>query len=172
MRLFLPTAVALACSIGATTSPERVGPAPSATPCDPASLKRLLEPALFESFFHCVDSMRRVQYPEGDQDTTHSVDLPRSILPEFLNNLDYDELSAAGVAEMEFQFHIAPKGYADPPTCKDKVSVRFFPDRCYFRLVVSNNFLVPPNWCHGAQVVYGFTIGRDRVLDFYRDEAG
>ncbi len=102
--------------------------------------------------------MRRVQYPEGDQDTTHSVDLPRSMLPEFLNNLDYDELSAAGVAEMEFQFHIAPKGYADPPTCKDKVSVRFFPDRCYFRLVVSNNFLVPPNWCHGAQVVYGFTI--------------
>ncbi len=124
------------------------------------------------SFFHCVDTVRRFQYPKGDQDTTISVDIPRHILHDFLRYLDDDALRLSGEAEMEFQFNIAPKGYIDPAVRKDKVSIRFFPERCRFRMVVSTHFLVPPNWCQGAQVVYGFTIGQDRVLAFYRDEAG
>ena len=140
--------------------------------CDAAGLKRLLEPELFESFFHCVDSMRRVQYPEGDQDTAQSVDVSRAVMKRFLSGLDYTSLEMAGEAEMEFHFNIAPNGYTDPPACKDKVSIHFDPGGCHFRMVVYNTFLVPPNWCTEGTVVYAFTIGRNRVLDFYRDEAG
>ncbi len=140
--------------------------------CEAASLKRLLEPELFECFFNCLDSVRAVQYPEGDQDTTLSVDVSRAVMKRFLSGLDYSALMIRGEADMEFHFNIAPVGYTDPPMCKDKVSIHFDPGSCRFRMVVQNTFLVPPNWCTEGTVVYAFVIGRNRVLDFYRNEAG
>lgn len=172
MRLLLVTIVALACSIGATSGPGRTRPVNAAVTCEAAGLKRLMEPALFESFFHCLDSMRHVQYPNGDQDTTHSVDMNPLVLSTFLERLDYPELISRGEAEMTFQFNIAPAGYSDPPVCTDKVTIQYLPDECAFRMVITSHFLVPPNWCTGQQVVYGFRIGPDRILDFGRNEAG
>ena len=140
--------------------------------CTAADFKRLGDPVIFRSFFNCVDSMRRAQYPLGDQDTTLSVDISPGVMKEFVTGLDYSLLEKTGEAAMEFHFNVAPKGYTDPPACKDKVSVHFDPGSCRFRMVVYNTFLVPPNWCTEGTVVYAFTVGRNRVLDFYRDEAG
>ena len=173
MRLFLPTAMALAWAcMGATTVSDHSPSAPSMAACDAASITRLLEPALFESFFHCVDSMRRVHYPDDDQDTTIAVDLSPYMLEEFLRQVDYDEFQRIGECGVGFQFNIAPKGHRDPPACRDSVWVHFSPERCGFRMVVKSTFLVEPNWCIEHNVSYGFRIGKDRVVDFGRNEAG
>ena len=173
MRLLLLTLLAVSQpGIGPKTGQGKKPTEATRTSCDAASLERLKNPVLFASFFHCVDSMRRVQYPNGEQDTTLSVDITPAVMKEFLEKVDHALLSRSGEAEIDFHFGVAPTGYTDPPACRDKVSVSFNARSCHFRMVVFNTFLVPPDWCTEGTVVYGFMIGQDRVLDFYRDEAG
>lgn len=116
--------------------------------------------------------MRRVQYPNDDQDTAIAVDLSPSMLQELLRRVDYDEFQRTGECGVGYQFDIAPKGHRDPPACRDSVRVHFTPDRCGFRMVIKSTFLVEPNWCIEHNVSYGFRIGKDRILDFGRNEAG
>lgn len=173
MRLFLSSSVALALTcMGATAFSGRGPTAPASAACDAADLKRLREPALFRSFFQCVDSMRRVDYPNDDQDTTIAVDLSPSMLEELLRQADFEEFQRTGECGVGFQFNIAPKGHRDPPACRDSVWVHFAPDRCEFRMVIKSTFLDEPNWCIEHNVSYGFRIGMDRILGFGRNEAG
>lgn len=173
MRLLLLTIVALSQQgSGPNTGQEQSQAAATRSSCGSASLERLKEPVLFERFFHCLDSMRHVQYPNGDQDTTTSVDITPAVMRAFLEKLDYDRLSRSSEAEVSFHFGVAPSGYTDPPVCRDKVSIKFNARNCHFRMVIFNTFLVPPDWCTEGSVVYTFSIGKDRIEDFYRDEAG
>jgi hypothetical protein len=160
------------CCLGLASAPADQGDRSPMATCTAADLRRLDDPVLQRSFFSCLDSIRHVQYPDNDQDTTLSVDISPAILTNFLKRVDYQALTREGGTEVELQFNIAPAGYTDPPVCTDKVMIRFLPEHCSFRMVIQSHFLVPPDWCHGAQVSYGFRIGAERILNFGRDEAG
>jgi hypothetical protein len=119
-----------------------------------------------------IDSIRNVQYPDNDQETTIMVDLTVEYLTRFLNRIDVDSLTKNQQFEKEYHFNIAPKGYTDPVYCKDKIAVSFDDKNCSFRLNIYNTFLVEPNWCTESMVVYGFKIKNSTIKDFWRQEAG
>ncbi len=124
------------------------------------------------SFFTQLDSIRRVQYSKNDQETEIFVDINPNILIQFLKDIDQVELSKNGQFEKEYHFNIAPIGYSDPPKCKDKISIQFFPETCKYRMVIWNTFLVEPDWCTESQVVYSFEIKDNQIKNFWRNEAG
>ncbi len=122
--------------------------------------------------FEKIDSIRKVQYPENDQETSIMVDLTAEYLTRFLNDIDADSLTKNQRFEKEYHFNIAPEGFTDPTDCKDKIAVSFDDKDCSFRLNIYNTFLVEPNWCTESMVVYGFKIKNSRIIDFWRQEAG
>jgi hypothetical protein len=122
--------------------------------------------------FAKIDSIRKVQYPDNDQETSIMVDLTAEYLTRFLNDLDSDSLTKIQRFEKEYHFSIAPKGFTDPADCKDKIAVSLDEKDCSFRLNIYNTFLVEPNWCTESMVVYGFKIKNNRIIDFWRQEAG
>tara|TARA_R110001592_G_scaffold314900_2_gene590687 strand:- start:19 stop:597 length:579 start_codon:yes stop_codon:yes gene_type:complete len=124
------------------------------------------------NLFVKIDSIRNVQYPDNDQETTIMVDLAVEYLTRFLNDIDVDSLTENQQFEKEYHFNIAPKGYTDPVDCKDKIAVSFDDKNCSFRLNIYNTFLVEPNWCTESMVVYGFKIKNSTIKDFWRQEAG
>ena len=100
------------------------------------------------------------------------VDLTPEYLIEFFADINLDSLTANKQFEKEYHFNIAPKEYTDPQICKDKIDVSFDAENCSFRLNVYNTFLVEPDWCTESMVVYGFKIKNDKIVDFWRQEAG
>ncbi|MCH2032295.1 MAG: hypothetical protein MK202_02150 [Tenacibaculum sp.] len=123
-------------------------------------------------FFSKLDSIRKVQYPNNDQDTSIMVDLTPEYLIKFLSDINLDSLIANKGFEKEYHFNIAPKEYSDPQICKDKIAVSFDVENCTFRLDIYNTFLVEPDWCTESMVVYGFKIKNNKIVDFWRQEAG
>ena len=119
-----------------------------------------------------IDSIRKVQYPDSDQETSIMVDLTAEYLTRFLNDIETDSLKKNQGFEKEYHFDIAPEGFTDPTECKDKIAVSFDNKDCSFRLNIYNTFLVEPNWCTESMVVYGFKIENSRIIDFWRQEAG
>ena len=141
----------------------------SGTICD---FLKLDQQDLQTDLFVKIDSIRNVQYPDNDQDTTIMVDLTAEYLARFLNDVDVDSLTNNQRFEKEYHFNIAPKGYTDPTDCKDKIEVSFDDKDSSFRLNIYNTFLVEPNWCTESMVVYGFKIKNSKIVDFWRQEAG
>jgi hypothetical protein len=133
---------------------------------------KLKDKELQVDFFSKLDSIRKVQYPDNDQETSIMVDLTPEYLIKFLTDIDSDSLTANNQFEKEYHFNIAPKDYTDPEVCKDKIAVSFDVKNCSFRLNVYNTFLVEPDWCTESMVVYGFKISNGRIIDIWRQEAG
>lgn len=127
---------------------------------------------LLADFFFKLDSIRKLQYPNNDQETSIMVDLTQEYLMVFLSDINSDSLNANKRFEKEYHFNIAPKDYIDPKICKDKIAVSFDAENCSFRLNVYNTFLVETDWCTESMVVYGFKIKNDKIVDFWRQEAG
>jgi len=100
------------------------------------------------------------------------IDLNPTLLAQFLKDINQKALVNNGQFEKEYHFNIAPKGYSDPKTCKDKISIEFYPDKCGYRMVIWNTFLVETDWCTESQVIYSFEIRGDQIMDFHRNEAG
>lgn len=132
----------------------------------------LRDKELQADFFSKLDSIRKVQHPNNDQETSIMVDLTPEYLIEFLDDISLDSLTANKQYEKEYHFNITPKSYTDPEICKDKIAVSFDEENCSFRLNVYNSFLVEPDWCTESMVVYGFKIENDKIVDFWRQEAG
>lgn len=142
------------------------------TTCQAVDLMKLQNKELQNDFFKQLDSIRHIQYPNNDQETEIMVDFTPAMLKQFLKDIDTATLSKTGRFEKEYYFNIAPKGYSDPKVCKDKISVEFDFATCTYRMVIWNSFLVEPNWCTEHQVVYGFTIKNNKIIDLERNEAG
>ena len=123
-------------------------------------------------FFSKLDSIRKVQYPDNNQEISIMVDLTPKYLNKFLSDIISDSLSTIKRYEKEYHFNIAPKDFTDPEICMDKITVNFDVEHCSFRLNVFNTFLVEPNWCKESKVVYGFKIKSGKIIDFWRQEAG
>lgn len=122
--------------------------------------------------FAKIDSIRKIQYPDNDQETSIMIDLKAEYLIRFLNDIDIDSLTQNQRVEKEYHFDLAPEGFTDPADCKDKIKVSFDQKNCSIRLNIYNTFLVEPNWCTESMVVYDFKIKNDRIIDFSRQEAG
>ncbi|WP_228851534.1 hypothetical protein [Aegicerativicinus sediminis] len=133
---------------------------------------KLEQQDLRTDLFAKIDSIRKVQYPDNDQETSIMVDLTAEYLTRFLKDIDTDSLTQNQGFEKEYHFDIAPEGFTDPTGCKDKIAVSFDNKDCSFRLNIYNTFLVEPNWCTESMVVYGFKIKNSRIIDFWRQEAG
>jgi hypothetical protein len=100
------------------------------------------------------------------------VDLTPEYLNTFLSDIDIDSLNAQKRFAKTYHFNIAPKGYTDPEKCEDKIEVRFDEKNCSFQLLIYNTFLVEPDWCTESVVIYGFSIKKREIVDFWRQEAG
>lgn len=133
---------------------------------------KLKDKELQADFFSQLDSIREVQYPNNDQETSIMVDLTPEYLIQFLDDINLDSLTTNKQFEKEYHFNIAPKDFTDPEICKDKIAVSFDAENCSFRLNVYNTFLVEPDWCTESMVVYGFKIENGKTVNFWRQEAG
>lgn len=142
------------------------------TSCDETALAflELVDKNIQADFFHLLDSIRKAQYPQNDQDTTISVDLTPKLLDKFLNDLNKAQFAQTGKFEKEYNFNIAPPEFADSKACTDQISLSFEKNTCSFRLVITNRFFA--EWCHGSSVVYGFKINGGKISSFGRNEAG
>jgi len=124
-------------------------------------------------FFRQRDSVRKIQYPLGDQDTCNSVDITKNMLQQFLKDIDINLLLKTNTFESTYFFNIAPPQFSDSKKCKDIIRLQYFPSSCTFRLVIDNVYLVENTDCiGGSQVVYSFKIVNGRLSDFWRNEAG
>ena len=133
---------------------------------------RLQRKELQDDLLAKIDSTRKVQYPDNDQESSIMVDLTAEYLTRFLNDIEIDTLTQNRRFEKEYHFNSAPEGYTDPAECKDKIVVSFDDQNCSFRLDIHNTFLVEPSWCTESLVVYGFKINSSKVTGFWRQEAG
>lgn len=138
--------------------------------CSPEDFLKLKDKHLQEDFFAHLDSIRKVQYPNNNQDTNIFVDLTPKLLSRFLKDIDKDILIMTGRFEREYHFNIAPPGYSDPEICKDKISLLFNTESCSFRMIIYNTFFA--EWCQESSVVYVFQINGNRITEFWRNEAG
>lgn len=118
------------------------------------------------AFFHQLDSIKKVQFPNNDQDTTIYVDITPKILENFLMNLDKDQLAKTGEFEKEYNFNIAPPNFTYSKECKDRISITFDKNKCSFRLVIINQFF--SEWCQESIVIYDFRILEDKITNFER----
>lgn len=121
-------------------------------------------------FFHQLDSIRKVQYPQNNQDTAIFVDLTPALLDRFLRDMNKNEFSKTGKFKKEYYFSIAPPKYTDSKECKDAISITFDKKTCSYLLVIYNVF--PADWCQESSVIYGFKIIENRISNFRRNEAG
>jgi hypothetical protein len=123
-------------------------------------------------FFTQLDSIRKVQYPNNDQENEIFVDLTPNLLRQFLKDIDKELLIKNGEFEKEYNFNISPPDLTDHADCKDKIKIKYNINSCSFRMEIHNTFLVPDNWCTESMVVYGFTISDEKITDFGRNAAG
>lgn len=142
------------------------------TKCDKTALDflKLANKKIQADFFHQLDSTKKVQYPNKDQDTAIFVDLTPKLLDRFLSDLNKEGFYKTGNFEKEYYFNIAPQGYTDSKECKDKISITFDKSTCSFRLVINNKF--PADWCQESSVIYWFKINGNKISAFGRNEAG
>lgn len=133
---------------------------------------KIMDQEVQADFLSKIDSTRKVQYPENDQETSIMVDLSPEYLNEFLSDIDSDTLRVNKRFEKDYHFNIAPKEFTDPKLCKDKIAVSFDEKDCSFQLIVHNTFLVEPDWCTESMVIYGFKMQEGKIFDFWRQEAG
>lgn len=138
----------------------------------PSDFLTLKNKEIQSTFFYKLDSTRKVQYPENDQEISMMVDLTPEYLNKFIADINLDTLLVNKRFGKEYHFNISPNGYSDPKRCKDKIEVIFDEKQCTFRLNIYNTFLVEPNWCTESMVVYGFSILNGKIVDFGRQEAG
>jgi hypothetical protein len=154
-----------------STVVDKNEPRPSPA-CQVLDFMKLQKKNLEDNFFRQLDSVRRIQYPDNDQEKEKMIDLNPTLLAQFLKDIDQNALLNNGQFEKEYHFNIAPKGYSDPEKCRDKISIEFSPDDCRYRFVIWNTFLAEPGWCTESQVIYSFEIRGDQLMGFYRNEAG
>jgi len=141
--------------------------------CSAKNLLKLRDNGLQYDFFRQLASIRKVQYPNNDQDTDNSVDITPSLLKKFLKDVNVDTLQKNGTYESYYFFNIAPAQYVDSKKCKDKIEIQYFNKECGFRMVIDNVYLVEKRDCiGGSQVIYGFKIVDGKIVDFTRNEAG
>ena len=133
---------------------------------------KLKEKDLRTQFFFSLDSIRKVQYPNDDQENSIMVDLTPEYLNKLLADINYDSLKQNSRFVKEYHFNIAPENFTDPKICKDKIEITFDKTTCKFRLRIYNTFLAEPNWCTESSVIYVFGIKNNRIVDFWRNEAG
>lgn len=141
-------------------------------PCKISDVLQLKNKKLQSDFFKQLDSIHRMQYPDGNPDSAIFIDMTPKMLNQFLKDIDTAVLSKTGRFEKEYHFKIAPKGFTDPATCKDKITIEFYPGSCGYRIVIDNTFLVQPNWCTESEVSYYFKIRNGLIVDFGRQAAG
>ena len=140
--------------------------------CSAIDFLSLKDEKLQTNFFTQLDSIRKAQYPNDDQENEIMIDITSALLNSFLNDIDQSVLSKTKGFAKEYHFNIAPKGYADPKKCKDKISIEFYQENCRYRMTIWNTFLVENDWCSEHQVIYGFEIKNGQIIDFERNEAG
>ena len=141
--------------------------------CSAKDLLELRNPALQYDFFRQLDSIRKVQYPNNDQDTNNSVDITPNLLRKFLAEINADTLQQNEIYEGYYFFNIAPPQYVDSKKCRDKITIQYFGKECGFRIIIDNVYLVEKEGCiGGSQVLYGFKIVGGKIVDFTRNEAG
>lgn len=133
---------------------------------------KLKDKNLQSEFFFKLDSVRKVQYTNIDQEKSIFVDLTPEYLDKFLDDIDIDSILTQSEIEMKYHFNIAPKGYKDPEMCLDALRLRLDKEFCQFTMVVYNTFLVEPDWCTESAVIYGFKLSGNKIIDFWRNEAG
>lgn len=127
---------------------------------------------LQSEFFGKIDSIRTVQYPNNHQEISIMDDMTPEYLNKFLADINLDSLSKNNQFEQEYHFNIAPEDFTDPDICKDKIEVSFNDKDGSFRLSIYNTFLVELDWCTESMVIYGFSIKEDKIINFWREEAG
>lgn len=137
-----------------------------------ADFIKLKKKNLQSTFFLKLDSIRKVQYPNNDQESSIMVDITPEYLNDFLTTLNIDTLKSKHRFTKEYHFNVAPKGYTDPKLCKDKIEIVFDSKNCCFRLNIYNTFLVDSDWCTESMVVYVFQIINDTIVTFWRNEVG
>lgn len=140
--------------------------------CSAADFLLLSQNELQTEFFSKLDSIRKVQYPDLDQEVNIMVDISPDYLDQFMEDIQIDSLSQNLEFSQDYHFNIAPSEYTDPEKCADNISVAFDPTDCFFRLAVFNTFLVDEDWCVESAVIYAFQIGEGKILNLERNEAG
>lgn len=145
---------------------------PGPATCQASDFLKLQDKKIQDIFFRQLDSTRRTQYPNNDQEKEIMVDLNPSLLMQFLKDIDRTVLSKTGRFEKEYHFNTAPEGFSDPASCKDKISIEFSTENCRYRMMIWNTFLAEPDWCTESQVIYDFEIKGDKITGFERNEAG
>lgn len=124
-------------------------------------------------FFRVLDSTRKSQYRNNDQDIYNLVDITPDLLRKFLKDINADTLARHDVFEARYFFNIAPRSFTDSKKCDDLVTLRFFREDGSFRMIIDNVYPVEELGCAGgAQVIYGFKIRDNRIVDFDRQAAG
>jgi hypothetical protein len=141
--------------------------------CMAGDFLKLKNKQLQADFFIQLDSVRKIQYQDSHQDIYNLVDITPAILNKFLNDINIDSLTTNGSYEAKFFFNISPKGYTDSKICDDLIIIRFFNEDCGFRMIIDNVYPVEEQGCAGgAQVIYGFKIINNKIVDFGRQAAG
>lgn len=140
--------------------------------CSALDFLKLREEKLQLYFFNKLDSVRNLQYPDNNQEVEIMVDLSRNYLNQFLKDIDEDVLLKQSFFEKKYSFNIAPKGYSDSAVCVDKISIQFNSSTCNFKIKILNRFLADTDWCTESVVIYGFKIEKDKIVNFWRNEAG
>jgi hypothetical protein len=141
--------------------------------CSATDVMKLMKSDLQRDFFAQLDSARTAQYPNNDQEIDIFVDVTPQLLDRFLKDINKDSLLPNRRFDKKYHFNIAPAGFADPAQCRDRIEVVFNEDQCSFRIVMYNTCLVgEEGWCTESTVVYVFELTDDRILRFWRNEAG
>lgn len=133
---------------------------------------KLKDKKLQSSFFTQLDSIKKAQYPDDNQETSIMVDITPDYLNQFLADINATSFEIHNTFEKDYHFNIAPQGFTDPEICKDKIKVSFDAEYCTFHLNIYNTFLVEDDWCTESVVMYGFKITNRKITNFWRQEAG
>jgi hypothetical protein len=140
--------------------------------CSSLDFIKLKDKQLQSFFFNELDSIKKIQYPNNDQEVNIMIDITSDYLNQFLSNINEEMLEKEFYFDKDFFFNKAPKGYIDSKVCKDKISIEFDSFNCNFKLKIYNSFQVDSDWCTESVVVYGFKIQNDKIINFWRNEAG
>ena len=142
------------------------------TACNIAAtdILKLRDATIQADFFHQLDSIRKVQYPNNDQDTAIFVDFTPILIDRFLKDLNKEQLTSKGEFKKEYNFNISPPQYKDSKECRDKISLTFDNITCNFRITIFNEFFA--EGCQESTVTYVFQIRSNKISNFGRYETG
>jgi hypothetical protein len=131
-----------------------------------------LDETFQDNFIYKIDSVRKIQYPNGREDKEIFVDFDKKMLSQFLKDINQKEFYKNNTFEKEYHFNIAPRKYSDPEICKDKISIEFFSETCVYCIRINNTFLVPDNWCTESEVIYYFDLKNGKIDYFNIQQVG